>query len=265
MKKLLRIFLALTTLLTLSLTAYADVIWEPIDDSFYEKHQDSFTYAGFHAYTNGESGETDFYAKPGKASVGVLENGLIIYIQHIYTDDSGKQWALITDDVYIPMDQLLNRYDNEFLEEHPQAFDTPSPTSFSIPQDAPLLLWTYPHGRYTAEQNHWGEDILSGMSAFYVDENGLIWGYIDYWYGHWNAWICLSNYNDPALAEPEHFLGQTHWTVDTDSAESKWASLTAAEPVEKKTLAETLLPILLPIGAAILAAVLLLSRPKRKS
>lgn len=263
MKKLFSALLTLTVLLGLALPAAADVIWEPMDDTFYETHQDEFTYAGFYAYTNGSAGQTEFYAKPDGPATTAVENGLTVFVQYIYTDTSGSVWAFITDDVYIPMEQLLNRYDDEFLEEHAEVFDTASPRSFTIPEDAPLLLWTYPHGRYTQAQNYWGEDIVSGLSAFYVDENDLVWGYISYWYGHWNAWICLSDYNNPDLAESEHLLGECHWTASSGLTQS--IDFEDVTPIAKETLPETLLPILLPLAAAVLAVVLLILRARKKA
>ncbi len=256
MKKLICLLFTLTLFFSLASTASADVIWEPYDDSFYTRNQEDFTHAGYYAYANSPAGEVTLYKKPGGKTEGTMTNGELCYIQYIYTGDDGTQWALFSDETYALLTDLLNRYDEEFFDDHPEITDSaPQGFSVKIPVDEPILLWTYPGGVSHVRSNYWDEDIMSGLTSYYTDKNGLVWGYMGYWFGHQDVWICLSDYNNPDLQEPEIYLGEINWGEGFVPVEE-------AEIIQKGSF--KLLYVILPLAAAGLAAVLLIFWPKKK-
>lgn len=260
MKKFVTLALALAMLLSLSLPVYADVIWEPFEDTFYSSHRDQFSYCGYAAYANSPDGVTQTYKKPGGSKGDTIPNGELVYIQHSYTDDDGNTWALLAESVYVPMAHLLNRYDDEFFADHPEIVSADSAEhpeiTVDIPVGTPLLTWTYPRGMYIESENDWDADILSGCQFFYTDDQGLVWGYIGYWFGHRDLWICLSDYNNPNLAEPEIYQGQTYWGENTPTDDLPDAVIQSGR--------RSWLHIALPVGAILVAGGLLLFWPRKK-
>lgn len=259
MKKCITLAIVLTLLLSLNLTAHADVIWEPYGDRFYEDHREQFSYCGYMAYTNSPDGVTQTYTKPGGNKGKTIDNGVLVNIQHSYDGGSGDVWALLEENVYVPMEHLLNRYDDEFFADHPEIVDNSNQPDITveIPVGTPILTWTYPRGVSSAGENYWDADILSGCQSFYTDEAGLIWGYMGYWYGRQNTWICLSDYNNPELAEPEIYLGQTHWADGNPGRD-------VLNDGEIKPGRGSWLQVVLPVGAVLVAGGLLLFWPRKK-
>ena len=255
MKKLFCLLLTLALLLCLSTTAFADIIWEPFE-GFYADNQEYFTHAGYYAYANSPTGEVTLYDKPDGKQVGTIPNGETVYIQHIYETKGSPAWALFTDETYALLSDLMNRYDREFFDDHPEiATEAPSGFSVTIPLDTPLLTWTYPGGASVQSQNYWDEDIMFGLTDYYTDEDGLVWGYMGYWLGHQDMWICLSDYNNPDLQKPEKYLGTPNW--GNGFVPTEFEALPIAEHINP-------LYIILPVGAAVIAAVLLIFWPKQK-
>lgn len=256
MKKLFCLILTLALLLCLSTTAFADIIWAPFE-GFYTDNREYFTYAGYYAYANSPTGEVMLYDKPDGNQVGAIPNGETVYIQHIYETKDSPAWALFTDETYALLSDLMNRYDREFFDDHPEITEA-APVGFSvtIPKDAPILCWTYPRGTYTQEQNHWDADIMSGLAEYYTDEDGLVWGYMGYWMGHQNIWICLSDYNNPDLQEPEKYLGTPNWGDGfVPVSNTPLPIVRSYHP----------LFVLLIIGVTVISAGLLAFWPKKKS
>ncbi len=255
MKKLFCLLLALALLFCLSTTAFADIIWEPFE-GFYTDNREYFTYAGYYAYANGPAGEVFLYDQPGGKQVGAIPNGKTVYIQHIYETKGSPAWALFTDETYALLSDLMNRYDREFFDDHPEiATEAPSGFSVTIPLNAPMLTWTYPRGVCSQVENRWDENIMFGMTDYYTDEDGLVWGYMGYWLGHQDMWICLSDYNNSDLQKPEKYLGTPNWGDGFVPIK--------AEPLPEVRGIDPLY-IILPIGAAVIAAALLIFWPKKK-
>lgn len=259
MKKLISLTLLVTLLLSLTISVHADVIWEPFEDTFYATHREDFSYYGEYAYANSPEGVTQTYKKPGGSKGDTIENGELVYIQHTYTNPDGDTWALLNEYVYVPMAHLLNRYDNEFFTDHEaELTDTPPEITVEIPDGAEILTWTYPRGRATQSQNYWGDDILQGCTPFYTDPDGLVWGYIGYWYGRQNLWVCLSDCNNPDLAEPEIFLGETYWGENAPTGDN------LPDATIQPGSDYTWLHIALPLVAVAIAGGLLLFWPRKK-
>ena len=91
MKKFFTCLLILTTLLTLSAPAYADIMWEPRSDRFYENHREKCEYNARSYYANGTEGFITLWDAPNGSMVKAqYENGEILWVGYTY---QGK-WAL---------------------------------------------------------------------------------------------------------------------------------------------------------------------------
>lgn len=252
MKKLLCVCLCLCLLG--SVTAHADVIWEPYDDSFYLNRQGDFLLTQENYYVNSPYGAADVYDKPSGRVIDTLENGQGFYVYYTYEDKNGV-WALDDDGRYVLLSELLNVYDKEFWADHEGEIVSEAPEGLHLELQAqePILAWTYPGGR-NWETTVWeAEDVVNSCTAFYTDEDGRIWGYINYWYGRLDAWVCLTSHYDRTLELDEIYTGTVYFGPD-------------AAPLTPKPEAEAVFPwgIVLPVAAALGAGAALLLWPKKK-
>lgn len=256
MKKILSLAFALAMILSLSLTAYADVIWEPFDDDFYQENREAFRLHEESYYANSPTGAVKCYDRPGGRVTDSVENGTVVNIYYIYEKD-GQSWGMTMDETYMEMSLLLNRYDREFFDDHPEITDTlPAGVEGKIPMEATMYLWTYPGGVATEASNRWEEDVASGCTSFYTDADGNTWGYVGYWFGRMNCWVCLTDWDNPELAKPEIFRGTVYFGENGEPT----------APVEEESQDSGIEPlyIILPAAAIVMALLLLFFWPKKK-
>jgi len=214
--------LILAAILFLSLAlppggARADVLWEPEDD-FYNKHSDECVTVSRIFYANGEDGYVSMKKEPGaRREVGKIENGETIYIQFTY-NHNGESWGIAEftepkserwTSGWTPMDQLQAKYDYiSFDEEHSSEYYSYSDDD-TTHEPIDIVLWTWPGSGEIAStlQKEWLDPdtdsyILNGPTRAYKDSDGREWGFVGYFYGSRNSWICLSdpsNDNIPAF------------------------------------------------------------------
>ena len=207
MKQTARLLVVLLLVLLLVPAAHADVLWTP-NNSFFERHYDDCTYLGRSYYANGAEGYVTLWDAPNsRTAAAQYENGTALHVYWLYED-----WGCITVwegresvDGWVPMSDLVLIYDNISFEE--EYGDQIKPyngefADFSGEIDH-INFYSYPGA---PEINH---DIdltqapealdhfmgangeKSYISSVFVDENGLTWGYINYWRGTRNVWFCL--------------------------------------------------------------------------
>lgn len=259
MKKLCSALIALLLAIGLATVASADVIWEPYNNSFYNEHRDDFRLHEAYYYANSPTGAVPCYAQPGAEKQEELPNGTLVYIHYLYTAD-GTTWGMMGNEQYVDMDKMLNRHDDEFFDDHPEVTDTlPEGVACLVPPEATLYTWTYPGGVPTQRENYWQEDLTAGCTSFYTDGDGLVWGYINYWFGHQNCWVCLSDPSNPDLAQPEIHQATVYFG---ENAEPTVADEDIGQTWDKQPLNP--LYIILPLAAAAIAAALLFLWPKKK-
>jgi len=210
MKKILACVLTLMLLLTLTAPALADVMWEPMDNPYYEKHRDECTYESRRYYANGREGFVTLLDAPkGSVVRAQYENGEILWVAYTHNN-----WALINrweDETdfsgWVPMSDLSLVYDYQcFAEEYAEKIQ-PYGGEFADYAGTPEVInfYDYPGAPEISQSfevtNSWGGDILGNLTGaggndsyitqIFVDEDGLTWGYVNYMYGHVNAWFCL--------------------------------------------------------------------------
>ncbi len=213
MKKLAMLLLVLGLVGTT--TAQADIIWEPRQDAFYEKHKDEFVLEQQYYYVNSPDGDGDFYNRPGGKVVDTKENGTLILIYYIYEDGGGTPWGYTMEENYVNLSQMMNRYDDmEFRGDHGGEIQETAPEKLDvvIPEGKSFLGWSHPGGIPTETEAVFDDwDLMELCQEFYTDAEGRIWGYLGYHYGHREFWVCLSDYNNADLREPERYTAQAYF------------------------------------------------------
>ena len=206
MKRILSCALTFLMLLALTAPAFADMIWEP-DNSFYKKHQGECTYINRSYYANGPEGFVTLWDAPNGGVVeGQYQNGEILHVYHQYQD-----WGCITvfDEKqvsgWVPMAELELVYDYIcFEEEYADKITKYNDEFVDYDGTAKVVnFYAYPgaeevrhswetSGQWNVLENLTGRtDGRSYISSIFVDEDGRTWGYVNYMYGHLNAWFCL--------------------------------------------------------------------------
>lgn len=210
MKKVITLALTCMILLALPSPAFADVMWEPQDNQFYEAHRGECVYNTRSYYANGGDGFITLWDAPGGSLVKAqYENGELLWVGYTY-----KDWALVnrwedrTETTgWVPLSELYLKYDHiSFEEEYGDRFQDYSGefADYTPRSEGELFwLWEYPHAYDTKETIEVHSDILDALrgtadqpsciSKVYVDENGHSYGYVAYLYGMRNFWIQLDN------------------------------------------------------------------------
>ena len=208
MKRFLTIVLTLTMLFVLAAPAFADILWEPGNNQFYESHRGQCEYEGRGYYTNGKKGFVTAWDAPnGSLVIDQYENGKKMWVYYIY-----ENWGLIARWVggneasgWIPLSDLALIYDYISFEEEYADRITPYNGEFAdYDGDAKVVnFYEYPgaaginQSRETGGEWHVLDNLTgtadspSYISSIFVDENCLTWGYVNYMYGHLNSWFCL--------------------------------------------------------------------------
>ncbi len=290
MKRTLSIFLALLLALTLTApAALADVVWEPVSDSFYDSHRDDFSYFGRSLYLNGQDGVTVLYKSPDGDVIGSVPNGETVYAEHSWRD-----WYLIFDPTaeeysmdtcYIRISDAVPVYDSAaFLAEYGESITTVgTPRYPTLPEDAgqKVCLYSYPgSGEVWTTMDPEG---CPGCSLLFTDEDGLAWGFVNYWYGVRDVWMCLDDpCNDtlPYKGRDAAVLAQLIPAADPEKpsetnaepeaqTEPAQEAVTQPEPAQQSAVSRGISPLLL-VGiivsavVAVTAVILILSVKKRK-
>lgn len=293
MKKFVVLVLALCLMTALAVPASADVLWEPMGDRFYGEHSEEFSLNQHLCYANSPTGKVTAYDKPGGKALETIDNGESFYVYYVYTAKDGTQWGMNSNyngresvNLYIPMSGLLDVYDQEFRTDRAADISETAPEDLeAICEAENLLFWTYPGGIPTEMNNMWkGQNLVSGCHEFYKDEDGNVWGYIIYWYGHQDSWVCLTDPTNADLAKPEIYTAGTRYfgenaaplvpsagdsTPGTDSVDTPHTSHLSAEDIDPQFSVNpvsglNLLAIILPVAAIVIAAALLFFWPKKK-
>lgn len=209
MKHLFSSFMTLAMLLALSAPAYADVMWEPNSNYFYDTHRDQCEYENRGYYANGKEGFITLWDAPDGGMVRAqFQNGEQMWVYYIYRD----RWALTafwTDGKetsgWVPLADLSLVYDFiSFQEEYADqirpyngefadyAGDVAEVNFYSYPGSKGISMTWETGGSWHVLDNLTGTaENDSYISQIFVDENGRTWGYVSYMYGRLNAWFCL--------------------------------------------------------------------------
>ncbi len=192
MKKSLSILLIFLFFLSFALPAQADIIYEP-SDSFYESHRDDCSYHN-RSYT--ARIDTHAYTSPELSiKVGNIQENSSVYVIYTYQDAEGNLWGYVEDDItgWVPLAYFAVVYDYiSFQEDYGHMFTDESGDLSEDYVEQYVHFYVYPGGPDSYPLFMDGGN-SPHFTHTYTDDFGHKWGYIAYYYGHRNSWICLDN------------------------------------------------------------------------
>lgn len=251
--------------------ALADVVWEPVGDSFYEKHRGECQYL-YRSYTaNGPEGYLTLWKAPNSSAQQInIPNGEHIGGTWRYTAPGGEEWACTEwehTSGWFKLSETLQVSDYiSFRENYGGQF---------IPYDGTcdhafdgletIVLWSYPGGGVESESfpADWfsGEtDFASAFGDCYRDGEGRLWGYVAYAMGERNVWLCLSDPANAGLTCPEVSFP----TVSGTGEETQRYAPSAAVPETGDRVGITAM-VLVAAVAAVTAALIPVVCKKKKA
>ncbi len=201
-------------------TARADVIWEPNDPFYTAKYmeeisRDEFVLNNRNYFTNGKLGYIYVTDDPEKETIAdALENGIRVFVSFTYVNSEGEEWGVIQyeqgeDGQIIPsyryaedgsvktgwirMEELSLIYDSEeFKKDHEEEIKVNDRTAeIRLKPGEELQYWSYP-GSGNIIGSTPDTDKLT-IEQVYTDEDGEQWGYVNYYYGIRDVWVCITH------------------------------------------------------------------------
>jgi len=205
MIKRLLVLLVAALLLVPSSLAFGDVLIEP-EDNFFQKHRDECQRVDRSYLINCNEGFLNMVVSPQNTStLGQAENGATVYVEYTYAG-SGGTWGLgiaylqngSDKSGWFLMDGLELIYDGiSFIEDHEYEFYNYEGDVADLKQYDKLVLWTYPNSGQTTGYlytSFFEDDYMDFyFTRAYLDDQGLEWGYVGYYYGRQDSWVCISD------------------------------------------------------------------------
>ena len=204
-RKLSVLLLAVLVLAAAALPAFADIMWEPYGNSFYESHRDDMKYVDRGYLANGEKGYVTILSSPDSLiEVGNLENGTRFNVGMTWQAKNGTEWAVgyyafrtekgwDSYEGWVPMSDLALIYDyQEFASDYSGEFGEYDGSGDHLTE---VCLYSYPNGRYEATLTE-SKSYMAFADSFthlYTDEAGRRWTYVGYYMGRYNAWACIDD------------------------------------------------------------------------
>lgn len=190
MKKWIYLLGAAISCMLFTITPKADVVFEP-DDSFYHAHALECTYVGRQYTANGPDGQVSVYESPqSPKTVDTWQNGRQETVYFTYEGQDGITWGVGQDGGWVPMEYMQVVYDNiSFMEEHEAEIKSQGGTLESQPKGSKIYFWKYPGSQVNYEGSI--EDGPLSYEKTYEDSEGNSWGYIGYYYGYRDVWVCI--------------------------------------------------------------------------
>lgn len=211
MKKFFCLLLCAGLALLLCAPACADVLYEPQDD-FYERNRGDCDYLGRYFYCSGEAGYVFVYASPNAARPDTaIPNGAGFFIEWTW---NGGAWGVIEYDPgtleaswggstgWVRLGDMVADYDDTaFSADHAEELYE-SGRTLEMGREQLICTWKYPgSGELMGTvPNFSGEAETLSFQRFFTDPLGREWGYLGYHYGHVDAWVCLDDPENDALA-----------------------------------------------------------------
>lgn len=216
MKRLFSLLITLLLVFALGVTALADVLYLP-DESFYSRHSNQCTPENQIYYTNGTEGYVHVYARPGGDEAAVVPNGVRFLIYYSYKD--GKWGCLEYNSEepanresrenfvtgWVRMEDMAAEYGHaDFYADHADELED-TPVEFDPEAGQTFFGYRYPGSGEVVDKMaaDWVESPLV-FSQIFTDSAGRRWGYLGYYMGQRNMWICLDDPYNPRLEADEN-------------------------------------------------------------
>lgn len=207
----------LALLAALLVPAQADVLWEPMDNAFYEAHYGECEVID-RTYFVPEGSTLTLYRSPEDGTV-VKE---LAALERVYVNQSiqwnGELWAVgyPRDDYesqgWFRLNRLQLEYDHQcFYEDYSDTFTEYEGQLDGYQIQSQIYSWTYPGSDISDRTLEMIDLDYSELTCQYVytDPDGGQWGYVGYYMGRM-GWVYLNNPENP---EPPAFPQQAESTV----------------------------------------------------
>ena len=279
-----KIFALLTAVILLAAMitpAFADIIWEPYGNSFYQIHSDECSYHDRAYIANGEKGYVTVKTAPDSlAEVVNLANGTRFFVVHVWEDKDGTQWGvgypagMFDSEGWVKLSDMAMIYDHiSFNEDYSSEFAEYDGSGDHLTE---VYVYSYPGGVCGSKMEQGGGSytFAEAFNHLYTDENGLRWTFIGYYMGHRDGWVCIDDpLNENLGTETSLTVGQVRGSEALNPPADPPAEETPAPTVEviyppaeeippAKTLPMWLIPAVLVIVAAVITAVIVRRRRK---
>ncbi|MBQ8821294.1 MAG: hypothetical protein IJZ82_01495 [Lachnospiraceae bacterium] len=232
MKKILSCLAVMACFMLCVLKVKADVIWEPYEDDFYMENRESCEYINRNYTADGPDGKVIVYKSPENPTmVETWENGYTVHIYYVCNDEASNSWGIYenfeTDKSgWVPMAYMDVVYDYiSFSEEFGESIVEENGTIPAEYAGKSIYCWSYPGAeKYIEIPMPEYEADMPQYSKTFIDEAGRKWGYIGYFRGTRNKWVCLNS----AVADaadlypdglPERGTQETESNTFTEDAE----------------------------------------------
>ncbi|MBQ9140279.1 MAG: hypothetical protein IJX63_00605 [Lachnospiraceae bacterium] len=195
MKKRALIFAIGMGLLLRVMPVQADLIWEPMGDSFYKEHAHACEYVNRTYIANGPDGKVTVYVSPEELDeVNVWEQGKAVHISFVYEAEDGSKWGVYdngeeTESGWVQMEYMALKYDAQAFGEEYASQITEEEVTVGNGTEMTVGFWTYP-GSKEKHDVKIGTEVLT-FSQVFTDEVGHKWVYVGYFRGLKNYWICV--------------------------------------------------------------------------
>ena len=252
MKRLFTLLLACLLLCALAVPALADVAYMP-RDRFLEKHWEDCRYENRWYYANGPEGYVLAHKTPDSATATPLPNGGKYYISNVYRGEWGVleyDKETLTNNLgngsvsgWVRMSEMVPDYDNDAFEsDHWSEFIMDS-AELELAEDSTAYGYKYPGSGIVVDEfsgQYYREPLQ--LSPLFTDPAGRTWGFMGYYYGRHNCWICIDDPANDALAPDENCV-----TVVTEAPSTPTQAPTPTD-VPTPTAAPTEEPVPEPIS-----------------
>ena len=258
-----KIFCILMIVMLLSVSASADILWEPFDNDYYwRNHQQAATVAAVYEVPSGMT--VNVYTAPvGGTLIKTLEEGTAVYVG-FSLKENGEVWATgyplgdFETEGWFRLGRLQKQYSHkEFVNDYADQIAAEEAWLVAADVDGDIYTWTFPGSGVS--DGVLEQEILEGASyndgkvsygLVYTDPDGGRWGYIGYHMGH-VGWMYLDDPTDP---EPALKLYPEVVSTVTDTA-----------PTEDMTTAPAYGRVFAAVGIVIAVTALLIVHIRKKN
>ena len=238
MKRFCSALLALLLLCALAAPALADVAYEP-DDRFYEHHRGECKYEHRSYYTNGAEGYVLVYSSPTGDAEAALPNGRGFWVIYTYDDAWGcieydpddpdsENWREFVSG-WVKLADMACDYDYRSFEAEHGSEISAAEVRLEVSRGSTVFCYKYPGSGIVADKikADWASGDGPSFRSVFTDSAGRDWGFIGYYCGYRNLWICIDDPSNPELPPDENYRAVK--TVPVAAAGVMEAGLSAAK------------------------------------
>lgn len=266
MRKLLITVLSVCLLISCGISVCADVIWEPYNDAFFEKHRSEMQYEGRNYKM---TKDTYFFSRPdGRQLDEMCKADETVSVQYLYQAEDGQLWGVCSrakgESVWLNLNGSIRPYDRtDFTADYASEFKEMQTQPDASFYENEVLLYDYPGAKNSLSALYVPDnaDYLPEYTHTYTDPAGNVWAELHY-YMIQNGWVMLSG--DPATATlPEKAVDTVIGTLETQSEPTPSAAQQDSDRKDADTINYSVPVILVCAVVAVTLAVLFVFLKKK--